>query len=260
MHAIIVELRAALQSWRFWSLFGLHDAQMTMYRTRFGLLFFTLQSLLRVTVIFFVLGQSVAIGHPDYYGYLAIGMPLFAFYSAAVTSGYGILTRNKIVLGNGNVTYMACVLRFMTEHSVRFCFSILVFLGYLAFHPGTLNANTLLIVPGILIALVFILSAALTFMVVSSFLPNISEAVNSIMGIMFFATPLIWYAGERGELRNMIAMANPFTHLIEVVREPALGRVPDAISYVYACSFTLLVAVVSVWLFSVARKWMIFRV
>jgi ABC-type polysaccharide/polyol phosphate export permease len=231
-----------------------------MHRTRFGLFFFTFQALLRTTVIFIVLGQAVAIGHPDYYGYLAVGLPLFAFYSAAVTSGYGILSRNKIILGNGHVTYMACILRFMTEHSVRFGCSILVFLGWLAFHPHTLTANTLLLVPGILIALVFIFAAALTFMVVSSFMPNISEAVSAIMGIMFFATPLIWYAGERGELRNMLAMANPFSHLIAVVREPALGRVPDAFTYLYACSFTLLVAAVSLWLFSFARRWMIFRV
>jgi lipopolysaccharide transport system permease protein len=260
LQAILAEFRSVVTSWRFWSLFGFHDAQLPMHRTRFGLLFYTFQSLLRVTVIFLVLGPAVAANHHDYFGYLSIGMPLFAFYSAAVTSGYGILTRNKIILSNGNVTYLACVMRFMTEHSVRFAFSILGFAGYLAVYPETFNAAMLLLLPGILIAVVFIFATALTFMVVSSFLPNISEAVNSIMGIMFFATPLLWYAGELGEMRSLIAMINPFTHLIAVIREPALGRVPEALSYIYACSFTLLVVAVSIWLFGVTRRWMIFKV
>lgn len=259
MEYVVTDFKKSLRAWRFWTLFGYHDAFGPLRRTRFGLLFYTLQALLRASVIFIVLGPSIASGSSEYFGYVALGLPIFSFYSSAVTSGYGILSRNKAMIENGKVPFMACIFRFFIDNSVRFLFAILIYFGFLVLHPFTLTPATLLLIPGLLVAIVFIFTVALTFMVISAFFPDLSEAVNAVIGILFFATPIFWYTGERGEIRNLIATVNPFTHLISIVREPALGHVPELISYIYACSLTLILVGVSIWLFGVARNWMIFK-
>ncbi|WP_394889474.1 ABC transporter permease [Mesorhizobium sp. AaZ16] len=259
MEYVVTDFKKSLLAWRFWTLFGYHDAFGPLHRTRFGLLFYTLQALLRATVIFLVLGPSIASGSSEYFGYVALGLPIFSFYSNAVTSGYGILSRNKAMIENGKVPFIACIFRFFIDQSVRFLFAIVIYFGFLVLHPSTLTLASLLLIPGLLVAIVFVFAVALTFMVISAFFPDLSEAVNAVMGILFFATPIFWYPGERGEIRNFIANANPFTHLISIVREPALGHAPEIISYVYACSLTLFLVGVSVCLFGIARNWMIFK-
>lgn len=260
MEYVIVDFKRSMLSWRFWVLFGYHDAYGALHRTRFGLFFYTLQAFLRAMVIFLVLGPSIASDSSHYFGYVALGLPIFNLYSNAVTSGYGILSRNKAIIENGKVSFIACIFRFFIDQSVRFLFSILIYIGFLVVHPSMLSSAFLLLIPGLMIAIIFIFAVALTFMVISAFFPDISEAVNAVMGILFFATPIFWYAGERGEIRNLIAYANPFTHLIEIVRQPALGQVPELASYVYAGSLTLFLVAVSLGLFSITRNWMIFKI
>jgi ABC-type polysaccharide/polyol phosphate export permease len=256
---VFADFKRSLLAWRFWVLFGYQDAFSSLQRTRAGLLFYTLQAALRTTVIFLVLGPAISSGRPDYFAYVALGLPLFSFYSSAVTSGYGILSRNKALIENGKVPFIACIFRFFIDHAIRFLFAIVVYVGFLALHPHTLTPASLLLIPGLLIAVAFIFAVALAFMVISAFFPDLAQAVNAAMGIMFFATPIFWYEGERGEIRHLIATLNPFTHLIAIVREPALGNSPELISYMYACSLTILLIIAASWLFNVARNWMIFK-
>lgn len=259
MEYVVNDLKRSLRSWRFWLLFGYHDAYGSLRRTRFGFLYYTFQTLLRTTIIFLVLGPAIAPDSSEYFAYLALGLPLFGLYSGSVTSGYGILTRNKAILENGKAPFVACIFRFFIDAGIRFLFAMLVYLGFLLVHPETLTMASLLLVPGLLIAVLFILSVALFFMVIGAFFPDLSEVVNSIMGVMLFATPIFWYAETREGIRGIIAAVNPLTHLIAVVREPALGNVPDTFSYVYACSLTLLLLIGAIWLFAIARNWMIFK-
>lgn len=257
MNYVIDDFKKSLEAWRFWTLFGYHDAYAPLLRTRFGFLFYTLQSLLYALIIYFVMGPSIA-KDVSYFGYVALGVPLFRFYSSAVTGGYSILSRNGLMIQNGKIPFLACIFRFFIDQFVRFFFAIVVFIGFMIVYP-TVTWATLLILPGIVIAVVFIFAVALTFMVVGAFFPDLSQMVNTIMAMMFFATPVFWHAGQHGEVRNLIAQINPLSHLISVVREPAMGQIPTMFSYAYACSVTVLLVIASMWLFAKTRNWIVFK-
>ena len=54
--------------------------------------------------------------------------------------------------------------------------------------------------------------------------------IRAGMRFLFFATPVFWYAEGLGN-RDFLALLNPFTHYLEVVRAPLTGETASALSW-----------------------------
>lgn len=61
---------------------------------------------------------------------------------------------------------------------------------------------------------------------------DIPEIIRNIIQLMFFITPIFWEPSMLPE-RAVLVDANPFFHLIEVIRAPLLGRVPALSSWLF---------------------------
>ena len=60
-----------------------------------------------------------------------------------------------------------------------------------------------------------------------------------MIGIFAFLTPIMWrpeMLGEKAYLTNF----NPLTHYISILREPLLGQYPQAISYIFTISSSII--------------------
>lgn len=257
--SIADDFRESLKRYRFWLVFGLSDATSSFNRTALGGLFITLNTLLRVLLLYFLFRDSIGQSEPKYFGYVSLGLPLFSLYSSAITQGYSILTRNKSLIQNIEMPFFAYIFRFITDLIFKFCFSSIPFAVYIIFNFETSGIPLLLLFVGLVVAFFMVLSIAVFCMTIAAFFPNLFEALSAAMGIMFFATPVFWHAGDRGGIRGLLASYNPFSHMLAIVREPALGREYDPLSLAICVAITLLVGTAATYLFRIARPWLIYR-
>lgn len=253
------DLRQALAHYRFWLLFGLHDAGAQFQRTAIGGFFHSLNVLLRVIVIYFIFRESFDPNDTHYFGYISIGLPIFTFYSASITQGYSILRKNRVIIENMSVPYFSFIFRFLVENIVRFGFSIFPFFVYLLYNIEIIESFSYLLIVGILVFLAMVVAMSVFSMVMSAFFPSLSEAINALMGIMFFATPVFWHPGDYAGVRGMLATYNPMSHMIAIIREPALGRMPTDLNLL-VCFGILGALILAGWLlFEISRPWLIYR-
>ncbi len=254
------DLRSSFRNWRFWLTFGAADAGAQFKRTSIGGFFHTLNYTLRIGLLYFLFRDSLGAHDPHYFAYLALGIPIFSLYSASISNGYSILRRNKPIIENIAMPYFAFIFRFLVEHSIRLGFALLPFVVYAALNPGMLAGAPHFILLGIVMMLMLVIVLSLFFMVISAFFPNLYAAINALMGIMFFATPVFWHPGDRTGLRGLLATYNPLSHMLAVVREPLAGRVPDTVSLAAVAAIIVLVGVVGWFLFQKSRSWLVYRV
>ena len=259
MKSVYMELREALQRRHFWLLFGLHDAGSRFQRTSIGGFFYSLNILLRVAIIYLVMGATLGKNYPLYFGYVALGIPIFSLISAAVTQGYSILSRNKSIMLNMQMPIFAFVLRFLTEQSIKLGFSLATYLGFLVLNPWILNANFAYLLLGLPLLVLLVTSIAMFCMVISAFFPNIYEFLNAGMGIMFFATPVFWRVETRQGVRGLLGHYNPFSHMLAIVRDPALGEAPSWISFAVCIGLLIVISSAAVYLLRVSRPWLVYR-
>jgi lipopolysaccharide transport system permease protein len=153
----------------------------------------------------------------------SVRMP-FALYGAR------IVLRNLLVLAHNTVVIVAV--------------DLLEWAG-----PGTAVVFAL---PGLLLWTVDSLAIAVLLGALCARFRDIPPIVASVMQMAFFVTPVIWKPSLLGA-REWLLPFNPFYSLLEIVRGPLLGQVPDGWIYLSALCYSVLLCAATWFLFARVR-------
>ncbi len=77
------------------------------------------------------------------------------------------------------------------------------------------------------------------------------------MRLLFFMTPIFWAPGDN-PLRSLIASCNPFTYLLDLLRQPLMGELPSLFAYQVAGAMAVLSLVFGVAVFNACRNRVLF--
>jgi ABC-type polysaccharide/polyol phosphate export permease len=67
---------------------------------------------------------------------------------------------------------------------------------------------------------------------------DIPQIVHSVMRVAYFITPVMWMPDQLGE-RGNLALCNPFTFFVELIRAPLIGQAPSAHTWGFALAVTV---------------------
>jgi ABC-2 type transport system permease protein/lipopolysaccharide transport system permease protein len=95
----------------------------------------------------------------------------------------------------------------------------------------------LLVVPGLILVIANAIWVGLLFGTVCARFRDIPQIVESVMRLAFFVTPVIWMPDQLGG-RAYLALFNPFSYFVELIRAPLLGEVPSALTWGLALAVT----------------------
>ena len=93
------------------------------------------------------------------------------------------------------------------------------------------------IVPGLALALLNAVWVGLLLGTVCARFRDVPPIVASVMRIAFFMTPVIWIPEMLGA-RAHLALYNPFTYFVELIRAPLLGQVVPAVTWLLVLGVT----------------------
>jgi lipopolysaccharide transport system permease protein len=68
---------------------------------------------------------------------------------------------------------------------------------------------------------------------------DIQQLVINLLQISLFLTPIFWSADQLKGRAPILAELNPLYHLIAIVRDPLLGKYPDALHWIVVTAITL---------------------
>jgi ABC-type polysaccharide/polyol phosphate export permease len=109
---------------------------------------------------------------------------------------------------------------------------VVYFLVVLVLKPSLLSFTALLAVPGLALVLINGLWVSLLFGIICLRFRDVPPLVSSALQIAMLITPLFWPADTlTGSKRFVFVELNPLYHVVDVVRGPLVGRMPEATSY-----------------------------
>src|SRR5690606_20303423 len=81
--------------------------------------------------------------------------------------------------------------------------------------------------------------------------PDVRDAIGTVLVAGFLLTPIIWMVDRfpPDTLRGFLARLNPAYHVIEVVRAPALGAMPETASIVVVLAMAPVGWLLAAWLY-----------
>lgn len=216
-----------------------------------GPIWILLNPLLQVAVFALVFGVmlNTSRGIDNFLGYLFTGVIFFGFLTSGLTSGSGLIQRNRSLVSSFNFPRaaipFAATIRFFLDNLVPAVVAVVLAL-LCQFREAP--SWTVLLVPIFYIQIhLFALGAMLLVARMTAFVPDLKPLVSVLVRGLFFISG-IFFTHERfesGSFLESLMIFNPFYQFLTAVRTSVLdGEVPSLFTWLYLAGWTLLLLVV----------------
>ncbi|RXJ01675.1 ABC transporter permease [Anaerobacillus alkaliphilus] len=220
----------------------------SMYQMHYlGILWQFINPLSQVMVFWFVFGIGIRGGQPigdvPFFVWLIAGLIPWFFISPVIIQGSNsIYTKLNFV---SKMKFPLSVIPTITilRHSIHFLIMFL-FLGLILVLNEIYSGMYLLQLPYYIAAtLIFLFSVTLFCSTISIIVRDFQLAIQAIMRMLFFVTPIMWDASGLSERMQALLKLNPLSYIIDGFRYTLLGQrwfFDDLVYTGYFWSITLL--------------------
>lgn len=169
----------------------------------------------------------------DLLPFIAVGMVTWTWMSTTLAEACGAFNAYKFIMNNHVVRPSSIVVRVVVRNAFVLGHNALVIIILFAIFGRPVKSSTLMALPGVILLGGVIFTTAVILAYACSRYRDLTQIVTSALGLLFLVTPILWSPEVLGE-RGYIAQVNPFTHLVDLVRQPLLGSSASATNWAVA--------------------------
>ena len=241
MSGLFQQLSRSLRKPEFWAYSSWLDIVTRYRRTRLGL-FWLLAPVLLFTFVTGPLYASIFNRELAFYMvHLGMGYAIWRMLSMVISEAINSLRSNKAFILDGNVQLTDYALKCLAKAALYFAFAMLGMVGVLIWSsavPAWAIPTLLITIPIVVVNLFWI---AYCVGLLGARSPDFGQALQTLLMMGMLFTPIIW-VGDRFSSDSLAGIAvrlNPAYHLLEVVRAPLFGRMPESGSMIFVAIMTV---------------------
>jgi lipopolysaccharide transport system permease protein len=233
------DIAVGLSAMHVWLALGWHDIRQRYRRSVLGPFWFTLTTLILVSVLGALYSAFFHQEITHYLPYLGIGIVVWQYLSTCVNEGCTVFIGSSQLIKQLRMPLTIYVLRMtwrnfiILAHSLPILVILSVCLGNI---PGP---EILLALPGLLLLTANCIWIGIVLGILCTRYRDVQPIIANLLQVAFFFTPIMWTVDLLKD-RAWVAEFNPLHHLIEIVRAPIIGNIPGILSW--ACSISLLLS------------------
>ncbi len=224
-----------------WGTLAWNDIKLRYRRTTLGPLWITLglgATVFSVGILYGVIfGNELA----RYLPYFGVGLITWTFISTAIGEGCTAYLGAAAIIKAIPVPPAVHIFRLMVRQLINLAHHLVLVVVLWLMFPWQLTSASLLVVPAFVLNAIVLFGAVMTLSIIAARFRDIQLIVTTILQLLFLLTPIIWQADSlRGAALVHVVNWNPFFHMIEIVRQPLLGKAPMLVSWLSCCGLAVL--------------------
>ncbi|TDH38731.1 ABC transporter permease [Pseudohoeflea suaedae] len=193
--------------------------------------------------------------------YAASGMLVWLYITDIVTLSTSLFVREASFIKGTRLPFSVYVLRLLMQAIIRFGYMALGWAGIMILTGAPVSPGWLWIVPALAVILLATVPAIIVFAVSGAFFPDLQFIMQNLVRVGMFLTPVFWgMDGRIAGLRGHLYTFNPFTHFLEMFREPVLHGTLPVPSFVICTAITLALWPMALYLLGKTRRQIVFVV
>ena len=253
------DIGQAFSRFNLWVRMSVTDMQQTYKRSIVGIAWIAFAFGLFVAVKALIFG-SFAPGEPGLYMmWLTIGLWMFYFLQQLVVDGSNVFIQSRNWLLATDMPLTGFILRSIIRGVIKVIYQIPVVLFIIYISKWKIPLEGLWAIFGFIVILINAVWAQIFLGIVCTRFRDFAHLVQSIMGVMFFLTPILYFPSQVGA-KAAILNWNPFTHYIAIVRDPMIYGTHPHLSWIVVGSLTVIGWIVAIVLLHFFRKRVVFWV
>lgn len=232
------DLRQAVGMAPIWLMLAWYDFLRQTRRTFLGPLWSILGTGVTVAILGYVYGAVLKMSGSTAFPHIAAGLVIWFFISGCINGGLSVYVSARGVLEERSLPIAFSAFRFVFRYLIELIIKFVVFAAAAAAVALPMTPYAFLALPGLVILVLNGLWVVLVFGPLGARYRDVRQIVSPLMLIAFLASPVLWQQGMLGG-SGFIALYNPFTHFLAIVRDPLLGSPPSMLSVVVTLAVTV---------------------
>lgn len=228
----VADVREAIKRINLALIFGWQDIAQRYRRSKIGVFWLTINMGVMICAIGLLFSMLLRSNVKEFLPSLSTGIVLYGYISTFLNESCTTFIVYSGIILQVRMPLSTHLLRTGYRNAVVF-FHNLVILPIVLIAVGKgFSWTMLLAIPGFVFVSLNILWMGLILAVLCTRFRDLTQIVANILQVMFYMTPIMWLpATLPAHASNMILYANPFYHMIELVRAPVLGQLPPLMSW-----------------------------
>lgn len=233
--ATLDDLVAGAKAGRIWRAFAWEETKKRYRRTFFGVAWIAVSYAFFVAALALFFGGEKAAGAENLHAtaYIAIGLAAFNFLSSAMTDGATVFTGSANWINSVSLPYSVYIYKSVVRSLVPFALQLFVFFAFAAVFGFTFRPIAFLSLAALPIYLVNAVALHMALGYLTARFRDVEHLIGTILRVLFFVTPILWFYEDLTDFRLTIATINPMTHFIEIFRAPLLGKAPTTLNWIH---------------------------
>lgn len=236
----LADITSSLKRHHLVGVLGWQDVRQRYRRSALGPFWITIGMGVMIATIGVVFGQIFKAPLHDFFPFLAIGTILWSFMSTVISEGSTGFISAEAIVKQLPIPLFVHMLRMIWRNLLILGHNIVIFPLVLLAVGKPLYWVALLSIPGLLLTIVNLAWVALILGILCARYRDMPQIVNSVLQVVFYLTPIMWMPKLLPQRAGVYLLdANPFYHMLEIVRAPLLGQAPSALNWTVSITLAL---------------------
>jgi len=237
----LADIGAGLKRYPLAAVLGWQDLRARYRRSALGPFWITIGMAVMIGTIGIVFGQIFQAPLREFFPFLAIGTIIWSFMSTVIAEGSTGFIAAESIIKQLPIPLFVHIMRLVWRNLLIMAHNIVIFPLVLIAVGQPLGWEALLAVPGLALTVLNLTWIALMLAVLCARYRDLPQIVASVLQVVFYVTPIMWLPKLLPKRAGVYLLdANPFFHMLEVVRAPLLGALPSAANWTVSVAMAVL--------------------
>ncbi|ALK30624.1 ABC transporter permease [Burkholderia plantarii] len=228
------DIRDGLRCRDLWLALGVQDIRQRYRRSLLGPFWLTISMAVMIGAMGPLYGMLFKYDPATFIPHLALGLIIWGFMAGQIADFGEAFSNSTNYLRQIKLPLSMFVFRVMWRHTIILGHNILVFVIVWAILPVHLNASLLVLPLSMLVVLVNLFWMGCVVSIFCTRYRDMHPVISNLVQVLFFVTPIIWKVEQLSPKRQHLIHFNPFFYLLELIRQPLLGRMPAPATWIGA--------------------------
>ncbi len=232
-----------------WMTLSWFEIKQRYRRSTLGPLWITLSTAIMIFAMGPLYARLFGTNLDAYFLHLALGVITWQFISTSINDSCTAFTGSESYIKEFNLPYSIYIYRIIFRNLIIFLHNFIVVLILIFIFQPELKVSYLFLVPKLLLLSANLFCLSMIISTICTRYRDITPIVNSLVGVCFFLTPIMWKPNMLGTKAKFMFL-NPFYNLVELVRNSILDENLFNIPVIVCCVMLLILIIFISWFFS----------
>lgn len=252
------EILSSARMWRIWVALSWEEFKRTYSRSILGFLWVTLSFAGFIFVKLVIFSSILVTDDQAYYSaYLVSGFFAWQFIATTISSAPTVFISSKAWIKNDSLPLPFYAFKSVAREFYNLTLTsivVLVAFFYIGYQPGP---YAWLIIPAIILILINAVWIKILLGIAGTRHRDIAHFVRAVIMAMLFLVPVFWLPEQIGDLYNYLWW-NPILHFMQIFRNALIDPQINAQYWIFSIVVTVLGMSITVAIYTLARRRIVF--